>query len=96
MQSETGDKRRREQAGTGQTEQEQASASKDMRRCNQRQVTNAGRNGQTEQASASKDTRRCNQRQAASAGKNKREEERAGAILCRAYNKEGRPNGQPP
>ena len=41
MQSETGDKRRQEQAGTGQTEQEQASASKDKRRCNQRQV--AGR-----------------------------------------------------
>ena len=41
MQSETGDKRRQEQAGTGQTEQEQASANGNKRRCNQRQV--AGR-----------------------------------------------------
>ena len=57
--------------------QEQASASKDTRRCNQRQVASAGRNKrEEEQASASKDMRRCNQKQVASAGGNKRERDR--------------------
>ena len=97
VQSETGSRQkagtdrrsgsRQEQAGTGQTEQEQASASKDKRRCNQRQVAGRRRERtdgagagedkrEEEQASASKDKRRCNQRQMTSAGRNKRERDR--------------------
>ena len=92
MQSETGDKRRQEQAGTGQTEQKQASASKDKRRCNQRQMTSAGRNKrEEEQASASKDKRRCNQRQVA--GRRRERTDGAGAGEDKRERKAGR-NGQ--
>ena len=64
-------------AGRNKREEEQASASKDKRRCNQRQMTSAGRNKrEEEQASASKDKHRCNQRQVTNAGRNKRERDR--------------------
>ena len=83
----------RQQVGTGggsTYRQKQASASKDKRRCNQRQVAGRRRERtdgagagedkrEEEQASASKDKRRCNQRQVTSAGRNKREEEQASA-----------------
>ena len=91
-----------EKAGTEQTEQEQASASKDKRRCNQRQV--AGRRRErTDGAGAGEDKREqelaeTDRREQARTSGNRSRQKRASAgrrHFMPSIQQEGRPNGQP-